>query len=130
MQLRPFVPEIRAAGAEPFIIGNGSPEQADWFSTRFDPGMPVYTDPELAVYRALGARNSWLGTLHPRSLIAMYRARRHGSRAAGLQGSASQLGGVFLITPEGGMPFAFRAARNGEHPSPETILSALHEHLR
>ncbi len=130
VQLRPFVKEILAAGADPIIIGNGSPEQAAWFAGEYEPKMSVLTDPDLAVYRALGARNSWFGTLHPRSMIALFRARRRGAHASGLQGSASQLGGVFLIGPDGRIEFAHRAARNGDHASPEAIIEAISKHLK
>ena len=121
--MRDFVPEVHTAGGEIVILGNGSPEQAAWFVEDYHIEMPVFTDPALASHAIVGARKPWM--LDPRSLLRSMDAMRHGFRQTKVMGSAMQLGGMFVITPAGEMPYRYLSRFAGDHPDPKLAVKAL-----
>ena len=121
--MRGFVPEVHTAGGEIVILGNGSPEQAAWFVEDYHIEMPVFTDPPLASHAIVGARKPWM--LDPRSLGRSLEAMRHGFRQTKVMGSAMQLGGVFVITADGRMPYKYLSRFAGDHPDPREAVAAL-----
>jgi peroxiredoxin len=125
-QLRDYVPRIHAANGELIILGNGQPEHARWFIEDYGVDTPVYTDPDLRSHAIVGARKPLLPD--PRSFIAAADAMRKGFRQTKTMGSAMQLGGVFVITPSGEMPYRFLSRFAGDHPPHEEPVKAL-EHL-
>ena len=128
--MRDIIPQIRHTGAEIVVLGNGSSEQAEWFHGKIGRDIPVYTDPDLAAYRAVGAKRNLFGILHPRAFLRAWQARRAGHKQSGVQGDAMQQGGVFLIKPDGTMPYAYYGNYAGDHPEPESVLAAVVEHVR
>ncbi len=123
--MRGYVPRIHQAGGELVVIGNGTGEQAGWF--REDTGLevPLFTDPSLKTYEAVGARRGLLSSLNPGTIRSALRARRSGFRQSRTQGSAFQQGGVFVITPDGEMPYRYVSSFAGDHPGPEDVVRAL-----
>ena len=121
--MRDFVPEVHEAGGEIVILGNGSPEQAAWFVEDYKIEMPVFTDPALASHAIVGARRPWM--VDPRSLFRGAEAMRHGFRQTKVMGSAGQLGGVFVITADGRMPYKYLSRFAGDHPDPRDAVRAL-----
>lgn len=125
-QLRHIVPDIARAGVEVALIGNGTPLMAQAFIEETGLEVPLYTNPGREVYQALGARRpSAVALLDPRVWLNGLRAASRGYFPGRVQGDAAQLGGVFLILPDGSMPYAFRSARGGDYPPNATILTAL-----
>ena len=124
-QLGEMVVRIHDAGAELVVIGNGSPEQAGSFVEGQAVEMPVYTDPTLEVYRAVGARKGVLTILHPKTIVSWFRSLRMGFRQSSIQGSAMQQGGVFVVMPNGSVPYRYLARAAGDHPRPDVVLKAL-----
>ena len=118
-----FTPRIHASGAELVILGNGTPEQAAWFVKDFHIETPVLTDPDLASHAIAGARRARL--MDPRVFLRAAAAMAQGFRQTRTMGSAGQLGGVFVITPAGKMPYRYISAFAGDHPNPEDVLHAL-----
>ena len=55
-QLRDRADEIRGAGAELVIVGNGAASFGKAFSEDYGLDGPVLVDPELRAYRAAGLR--------------------------------------------------------------------------
>ena len=122
-QLRDYVPRIHAAGGELVILGNGQPQHAAWFVEDYKVETPVFTDPELASHKILETKKQlWPD---PRMLLATLRAHRAGNKQTKTMGSATQLGGVFVITADGEMPFRHVSAFAGDHPDPERVVGAL-----
>lgn len=118
-----FVPRIHAAGGELVILGNGTPEQAQWFVEDYKVTTPVVTDPELKSHGIVGARKPPF--MDPRSLVAAAGAFRKGFRQTKTMGSARQLGGVFVISPDGMMTYRYLSKFAGDHPHPEDAVRAL-----
>lgn len=121
--LKDVMPRIEAQGVQPIVIGNGTPIMAQAFVEETGLQVPLYTNPGREVYAALGAkRPSALTFLNPKLWWNFLRSLAKGNRPKQVQGDAAQLGGVFLVKPGGGMPYAYRSDLAGDHPSNEELL--------
>ncbi len=123
--MRSIVPQIHAAGSELVVLGNGTSQHAEWFIEATGLETPVFTDPERAAYRAVGARRNLLGVLHPAVFLRTVQAWRQGFRQADQMGDAMQLGGVFIVMPDGSIPYARRSRYAGDLPDPAEIVRRL-----
>lgn len=124
--LRPVWPRIEAAGVQPVVIGNGTPLMAEAFVEETGLAVPLYTNPGREVYRALGAKRPGTSALlDPRVYWNGLKALARGFFPRRVQGDAAQLGGVFLVRPDGSMPYAYRSDLAGDHPSTEELLRAV-----
>ena len=124
-QLRDHIDEIHARGAELAIIGNGSAHFAAAFREEFNLDGPLVVDPELRAYRAAGLRRGRVEILSPRVPLNALRALRSGARQTAVKGDPWQLGGVFVIRPDGALLFRHVSGEAGDHPSIESVLAAL-----
>ncbi|MDZ7728736.1 MAG: peroxiredoxin-like family protein [Dehalococcoidia bacterium] len=129
-ELSKVTDRIHAAGGELVIVGNGGPEHVQWFVEDFGVQTPVYTDPEAQAYRAVGAKRGLLTAMNPGSIRAALGARRKGYKQTQTMGDAWQQGGVFIILPDGSMPFRYVSDYAGDHPDPERVVSALEGAVR
>ncbi|MGE3960622.1 MAG: SelL-related redox protein [Dehalococcoidia bacterium] len=121
--LRDAWPRIEAAGVQPVVIGNGTPLMAEAFAEETGLSVPLYTNPGREVYHALGAKRPGVTTfLNPRLWWNGFRTVLHGFFPRPPKGDAAQLGGVFLVRPDGSMPYAYRSDLAGDHPSPQELL--------
>ena len=107
------------------IIGNGSPQQAQWFREATGINTPIYTDPDLKAYGAITARRGMSVVLHPMVVVRAFQAMRQGFRQAGIKGDATQVGGLLIIKPDGSIPYLYLSSYAGDTPSPAAILQAL-----
>jgi len=124
--LRPVWAKIEAAGVQPIVIGNGTPLMAEAFAEETGLAVPLYTNPGREVYAALGAKRPGAGALlNPLMYWRGFRLMLRGFLPKQVQGDAAQLGGVFLVQPDGSMPYAYRSDLAGDHPSPEELLRAV-----
>jgi peroxiredoxin len=129
-RIRDVLADVRALGAEVAVIGNGTPFMAQAFVEDYAFAVPVFTNPERDVYRALGAkRPSPAFIFRPPFWINSVRAFRAGFRQGPLQGDRAQLGGVFIVLPGGAMPFAHRSVVAGDIPSNARVLQELRSAL-
>jgi NAD(P)-dependent dehydrogenase (short-subunit alcohol dehydrogenase family) len=123
--LRDRIGDIRARGAELVIVGNGAEHFARAFREDFELDCPVLVDPELRSYRAAGLRRGRVEVLSPRLAGNALRALRGGFRQTGVEGDPWQLGGVFVVRPDGALTYRYASREAGDHPPPEDILAAL-----
>lgn len=119
----PFVPRIHAAGAEMVIVGNGQPEHAAWFIEDYNVETPLFTDPTLRSHEIVGARSPKM--FNPMVAVRGVKAMTKGFRQSKTMGPAAQLGGVFIITPAGSMPYKYVSKFAGDHPDPERVVGFL-----
>jgi hypothetical protein len=113
---------IEAKGAQLFFVGNGSPTNAAEFRQAFRIDAPVYVDPSLRSYRALGLRAS--GSMW-KALKAVPRAMAAGFGQGLTKGDTMQLGGVFVVAPGGEVLFQYVSEAAGDHPSVDAIVESL-----
>jgi hypothetical protein len=127
VQLHRKIDDIRRAGAELHVIGNGSPMFMDGFRETTGYDGPLYTDPSLAVYKAAGLKRGIATILSPRAAVAALGALKGGFRQGRTQGDATQQGGVLVIAPSGNVLFAQVSEYAGDNAPPEEIIRSLRE---
>jgi peroxiredoxin len=123
--LRDAEPQIEDAGASLFVVGNGLPQQAKWFAE--DTGLKeeqLFTDPARATYKAAGLKRGILRTLSPSVWANNRRARQGGFKQTGVKGDAWQEGGVFVVKPDGSVPYSYVSETAGDHPEPAEVVAA------
>ncbi len=129
-ELNAIGPEVAALGARMVYVGSGSAQYARWFvedyGARWPMQWPVYSDPQLETYRALGARRGWWSSINPRTWWLSLRALRHGFRQSLHEmGDQFQQGAVCVVLPDGSMPYCYLSAVAGDHPQPAEVLREL-----
>ncbi len=125
MQLHQRVEELRAAGAELYVIGNGSPMFMDGFRETTGYTGPLYTDPSLEVYKAAGLERGVMKVLHPRAALAALGALKGGFRQGRAQGDQTQQGGVLVVDPRGDVVWSHVSRFAGDNAPPDDVLKVL-----
>lgn len=123
--ITPAVGRIRAAGAELYVIGNGSVEDARAFEPELPGGTRLLTDPSREAYCALEMRTGLGTVLRPSVLLRSLSALRAGFHQSSVGGDPLQQGGVVVITPGGVESYRYVSRFAGDHPDPAAILDAV-----
>lgn len=125
MQLHRDEAQIHAAGADLYIIGNGTPNFIEGFreQTKF-PG-PIYTDPSLEVYKAAQLKRGVAATFNPRALGSTLKAFAGGKRQGRTQGDPWQQGGVLVVAPTGEVRWHHASEHPGDKATAAQIAAAL-----
>ena len=116
---------IEAAGAKLAVVGNGARPFAEAFREQTGYVSDLFVDPELKSYRAAGLRRGRVEVFSPRLATNAVRAFAGGSRQGAVQGDPWQLGGVFVIRPDGSLALRHVSREAGDHPAVEDVLAAL-----
>lgn len=125
VQLHRHQSDISERGGVLVIIGNGAPNFITGFREQTGYRGPLYTDPSLESYRALNLKRTVGSSLNPKTMGRAVTALRHGFRQKKTQGDSWQQGGIFVVSPDDEVHFAFRAQFAGDMPELATILQAL-----
>jgi NAD(P)-dependent dehydrogenase (short-subunit alcohol dehydrogenase family) len=125
--LRDRWPEIEARGAGLAIVGNGNAAFASAFREDLElpPEVTLLVDPELVAYRAAGLRRGRAEAFSPRVAWNGLRAFRAGFRQTGIEGDPWQLGGAFVLRPDGACTFRHESREAGDHADLDRVLLAL-----
>lgn len=115
--------QIEERGARVVFVGNGSPMMASAFAEDFDVRSPLYTDPSLKVYEAVGLQRG-MGSVW-KTLKAAPRALKGGFVQGRTQGDAFQQGGILVVDREGRELYRYVSAFAGDHPSMDAVLGSL-----
>jgi hypothetical protein len=116
--------ELNGLGVSLAFIGSGNPAQARDFAASFGVKAPMYVDPGRRVYEALDLAHGVGATFNWNAISNGLRAFTGGHRQGALEGDPWQQGGVFLVMPDGSMPYTYRSASAGDHPDPRAIVEA------
>jgi hypothetical protein len=117
--------EIEALGGGIAFVGNGTARAAAWFQKKFAADSKVLTDPDLASYKAIGARSGMLSTLGPSAWGAGLRAFRSGARQSMTRGHAYQQGGLVVMAPKNRVLYQHISRAAGDHAPVADVLAAL-----
>jgi hypothetical protein len=117
--------EIEALGGGIAFVGNGTARAAGWFQKKFAADSTVLTDPDLASYKAIGARSGMLSTLGPSAWGAGLRAFRSGARQSMTRGHAYQQGGLVVMAPKNRVLYQHISRAAGDHAPVADVLAAL-----
>ena len=124
-EMRKAHPAIKAAGASLVLIGNGGDAAARQFHDEHARGLTLLTDPELASYRAIGARSGVASTIGPRAWGSGLRALRKGARQSAVKGHPFQQGATMVIAPPDRVVFSHISQAAGDHADVTGVLEAL-----
>jgi peroxiredoxin len=123
--MTPWLDRIRARGAELYVVGNGSVEQARAFRDEQRLPCPVLTDPTREAYCALEMRRGPRTVLRPVVLLRSLGAWLRGFRQHSVAGDPLQQGGVLVVEPGGGERFRYISRSAGDHPRPARVVESL-----
>lgn len=107
------------------LVGNGERHFAQAFREDLRLDATVLIDPELTTYRAAGLRRGRVELLSPRVPLNAARALWGGARQQGVQGDPWQLGGIFVLNPQGDLLYRHVSREAGDHPPAREVLDAL-----
>ena len=125
MQVHRRADDIRAAGAELIVIGNGAPHFIAGFRELTGYTGVLYTDPTLAAYEAAHLERGVTTVLNPRALMPTLKAFARGGKQGLTQGDTWQQGGVMVVAPDGTVLYHHASKRPGDNASPDDIVAAL-----
>jgi hypothetical protein len=119
--------ELRQLNVPVLLISLGPQEQAkDWIE-EMCPSFQLLIDPERNVYHAYNLKHSWLGSWNFKTLAYYIRALVSGRQWHGIVGDSAQLGGDFIIEPDGTFLLEYRSKETTDRPQVSSILSLLRE---
>jgi hypothetical protein len=81
------------------FVGNGNQLFIQGFKDRMQIISPIYTDPELSLYKAINSNKGIQTTIHPRAVWHYIVAIIEKNSSEGLKGDAVQQGGALIINP-------------------------------
>jgi len=115
------------AGAPLAVIGQGTPANAAWFREEFGLEIDILVDTDRLAYKAAGTKVATVGELVGPKLVArgLRRTRRSGVRQGKIVGHPAQLGGLMLVTPGGGVPWAHLSDDAGDYPPNQEVIEAV-----
>jgi len=125
VQLHEYEAEIRAAGAELYVIGNGTPNFIAGFRDTTGFTGTMLTDPSLAVYRAAELRRGLRTFVSLGAAARTVGALARGFRQGRTQGDALQQGGVLVIARDGRVLWQHISESPGDNADPEQIVRVL-----
>jgi hypothetical protein len=106
------------------VIGNGAVSFAQAFAGKHAKTLPLYTDPSLKTYDALGARRGILSAVDPRVHLRAAAVLAKGFRQSATKGAALQQGGALGVTKDGAVWFRQISNHAGDHFRTEDVLAA------
>ena len=108
------------------VVGMGTPAQTTDFVNELRLPFPVLCDPSRDAYAAYGAIRMGISQMvNPKGAGAILGAVRNGHGGGKVVGDAMQLGGVWVISPNGTVLLARPSAYMGDHPSAEEIIAVV-----
>ncbi len=118
--------ELRSLGIDVLLVSFEPLQRVRLYASDDGFGWPVLADESRTAYRSYGlSRASFVRTwLSPRTTLYYARALLRGTRPRRPVSDAQQLGGDFLIDPEGRIVLAFRSSEPADRPTVGTILEA------
>ncbi len=123
----PHRPEIAALGAQLVFVSTGGAHFARAFAEERGVEGPVLIDEDRVAYKALSLQRSFGSTFSVGAVKAGRRAAAAGFRQGRTQGDAWQQGGVFVVMPDGSVPFSHASAFAGDHPDEAAVMAALRD---
>jgi hypothetical protein len=117
-------PRFQGAGIRLAVIGNGRVEHARAFAGERMGSVPLYTDPSLVTYEALGAKRSVWSGVRPSVFGRALQASAKGFVQSSTQGSPFQQGGALGLRPDGSVWFRQISDHAGDHFRTDDVLAA------
>lgn len=126
MQLYRHADDIRSAGASLTLIGQATPRHATHFRRKLEIDLPVLADEDRDSYKAAGAKVATLTELlGPASVGRGALKTLKGQRQGRVIGHPAQLGGVFVVRPDGEVAWSHMSDDPSDLPSTDELVAAV-----
>ena len=112
-------------GATLAFVSTGEARWARAFAEERGITGPVLIDVDRRAYRALSLKRTVGATFSLDAMRAGRRAMSAGFRQGRTQGDPWQQGGVFVVLPDGRVPFAYVSRFAGDHPEEADVVAAV-----
>jgi hypothetical protein len=122
--LRDRKSDLDTRGIRVVLVAFTPPEKARWWIAANPSPFPLVFDTERTAYAALGLGRTWWRSFHPRAFPTYLRLMASGMRLRKPVSDPFQLGGDFLIAPDGRLLLAHPSTDPADRPSVDTILQA------
>ena len=118
--------DFQKLGLTLVVVGNGAPESIAGFRDKTGFRGALYTDPQLAAYRALKLSSGLRSNLNWRTMRRAIGAYARGNRQTWSKplGKPWQQGGVFVVTKAGEIAYSYSSSFAGDHPPISELLVA------
>jgi hypothetical protein len=126
--LRQQQSEFEAKDAEVLVVSFDPPRRIRAYCRRLRLPFRCLSDEARLAYRAFGlGRASWLRTLTPKALAPYVRLylRPGGPRPMSGGQDLRQMGGDFVVRPDGRLTFAYASHDPADRPSVDDLLAAI-----
>ena len=118
--------EVRARGGEVLAIGFDTLERAERYLGEQELPFPLLVDPEPRVYRAYGLeKGAWWRFLLPKVALGYWHMMESGAQVQRPEEDPLQLGGDFVVDPEGRLALVHPSKDPTDRPSVATLLAAI-----
>ena len=125
MQVYRAKTEFERLGARIVLITFGHPYWARAWREETGVDFPILLDEERKTYRAYGLERSASRTYSPRTLWFYVKKVLRGESLRPAKGDPLQLGGDFVITPDGRIALAHPSREPVDRPSVAELLAAI-----
>lgn len=127
MQLHRDRDRLLAAGGDVVLVGMGSAAHAEKFREETGVGedFRLLRSPDKAAYEALDLRRGSLRQVFARQAMKLGRERSAAFVARKPEQDWHQLGGAFVIAPDGEVVWEHRARHSGDNPDHDALIAAL-----
>lgn len=113
-------------GAAVVLVTFAGPRVLRGYRGRLGLPYPVVTDESRAVYRAYGlGRGPWWRVWGPATWRAYARLVRRGGRVRRPTEDTLQLGGDFVVGPDGRLAYAYRSRGPDDRPPVDVVVEAV-----
>ena len=124
-QLSTIANNLSQIGIELIFVGSGNYKQAYYFKEDYSPNGEIYSDMNLTIYNALGARKSLISNIMPQVWLAGLKASIKGFMQSKTQGDYLQQGGNVLVMKDGTIKFLHLHKYAGDHMQPDELLEKI-----
>ena len=119
--------ELRQLNVVVLLISFGAPEAAKVWLEEMCPSFQLLLDPKRIVYRAYRVESSLLRSWNFKTLWYYTRALLSGRKWRGIKGDSTQLGGDFIVNPDGRFLLSYRSKNSTDRPKVSELLALLKE---
>ena len=113
---------FRTFNARAVVITFGAAPLARAWLEQTGAPFTILLDPSRVAYRAYAVDSSLVRSWGPKTIWAYAQLLLRGRRWRGIQGDSGQLGGDFVVDPNGVLRFAYRSRDPSDRPSVQSLL--------
>ena len=123
--MRDVKSDIERRGAKLWVVGNGAPHFAQAFAEETQLEGSVFTDPERAVYRALGMKRGLSHTVNLKTAKNAARALLNGHIQTAIRGDRYQQGGAAVVAKGGELRYLYVSENAGDYAPIRDVLEQI-----